>query len=121
MACQNTGRVPTRVSRVGRVGWPQVGGKLLRRGARSLLAREHEIADHRIDLRLPARPAEYAVVACTGLEVMLPHVRAQRRAEFVRRERLPDRADVVTLAPSATPSGGSGGFKTLILAVNHFD
>src|SRR4051794_40497267 len=59
---------------------------------------DSRVAPGGVNLRLPARAAEDAVVARSGLKVMALEVGPQRRAQIVRRHRLPDGADVVPLA-----------------------
>ncbi len=63
-----------------------------------LFHRQDEVADHGIDLVLPALAVEGAVVADIGLQVMALQMRAQRVAEIVGGGRLAERADVVAAA-----------------------
>lgn len=63
-----------------------------------LIAGEDEVAHHGIDLSLPSCAAEHAIVARPRLQMMALEVGLQRRAEIVRRDCLPDGADIVPLA-----------------------
>src|SRR5580693_3448114 len=58
----------------------------------------HEIAQQRIDFVVPAFAREHAVMADAGLHVMHLAIGAHAGAEILRRQRLPDRADVVLFA-----------------------
>src|SRR5260370_23041922 len=56
------------------------------------------VTHHRVDLVGPAAAAEDAVMADAGLHPMGLHERAQPAAQFLRRQGLADRADIVPLA-----------------------
>src|SRR6516164_683519 len=62
-----------------------------------LLARQNHVAHDRVDLLLPAPAREDAVVANARLHVVAAHVGFDAPAQLVRRRRLAQRADVVTL------------------------
>src|SRR5262249_24493553 len=74
-------------------------------GSDGLVVRADELADQREDLALPALPAEDAVMAGAGLQVVALHIGSEAGQEIMRRHRLTDRADVVALAFDREQSG----------------
>src|SRR5664279_2305261 len=74
------------------------GEALVRRTEPPSIALQDDVSHHRIDLVLPGAAREHAVMADAGLHVVALAGGAQRRAQVVRGQRLPDRADVVLLA-----------------------
>src|SRR5664279_5920213 len=74
------------------------GEALERRNEPPSIALQNDVLHHRIDLVLPGAAREHAVMADAGLHVVALARGPQRRAQVVRGQRLPDRADVVLLA-----------------------
>src|SRR3712207_3792651 len=74
---------------------------------RSLLGAVDEPADDGIDLRLPARAAEDAVVADPVLQVVLLALLRDPGAQVVRGERLPGGADLVVPALHGEQGGAA--------------
>src|SRR5579864_6303209 len=71
----------------------------MQRGRRiGLFAGPDQLADSRIDFRLPAASAEDAIMPDPGLQVMALPGRVQPGAQLLRGKGLADRADVVVLA-----------------------